>query len=75
MLTYISVLILVGTEIYGVALAFAWAVAGYFEFPQFATIALYVISGAAATWVMYKFGQSAYGVDDRLDERERRSAG
>jgi hypothetical protein len=31
MLTYISVLILVGTEIFGIALAGAWAIGGLFE--------------------------------------------
>jgi hypothetical protein len=75
MVTYVSVLILVGTEIYGVAFAFAWAIAGYLELPQSATIALYIVSGIAATWIMYQFGRSAYGVDDRLDAMERRKAG
>jgi hypothetical protein len=39
-LTYISVLILVGTEIFGIALAGAWAIGGLFELGDTITMAL-----------------------------------
>jgi hypothetical protein len=72
MLTYISVLILVGTEIFGIALAGAWAIGGLFELGDSVTMALYVISGAGAVWAMYVFGKRAYGVDDRLEAQSKR---
>jgi threonine/homoserine efflux transporter RhtA len=53
MLTYISVLILVGTEIFGIALAGAWAIGGLVELGDSTTMALYVLFGAGAVWAMY----------------------
>ena len=73
MLTYVSVLILVGTEVYGVALATAWALGGFFELGDAITNALYGIMAVFATYVMYVFGRKAYGVDAGLEPDERAS--
>jgi hypothetical protein len=70
MLTYVSVLIIVGTELYGIAFAFAWAIGGFFELGSTITNALYFFSFAAVTWAMYVFAKTAYGVDERLEAQK-----
>ena len=65
MLTYISVLVIVGTEAYALAFALAWALGGYFELSDGITLFLYGIAFIAGTAVMYKFAGMAYGVDER----------
>ena len=64
MLTYISVLVIVGTEAYALAIALAWALGGYLELGSEITLVLYGLAFMAATAVMYKFAQMAYGVDE-----------
>jgi hypothetical protein len=71
MLTYVSVLILVGTEVYGIALAAAWAVGGLFELGDTITNVLYAAAAVLATYSMYVFGRKAYGVDASLEGKER----
>ena len=60
------------TEIFGIALAGAWAIGGLFELRDTITMTLYVIFGAGAVWAMYVFGKRAYGVDDRLEAQSNR---
>ncbi|MDF2974853.1 MAG: hypothetical protein K0R61_5303 [Microvirga sp.] len=74
LLTYGSAMILVGTEVYGVALAAAWALGGFFELGDTITSALYVIAAVLATYVMYVFGRRAYGVDAGMEAAERHRA-
>lgn len=73
MVTYVSVLILVGAEVYGVALALAWALGGFFELGDTVTYALYAIAAAVASYVMLIFGRRAYGVDAKLDDMRERA--
>jgi hypothetical protein len=73
-LTYVSVLIIVGTEAYGIALALAWALGGYLELGQSITTVLYGIGFVIATGVMYQFARMSYGLDERLEARARNAA-
>jgi hypothetical protein len=63
-ITFISLLILVGAELYGIAFAGAWAVAGLFEFGDVLSTATYGVFGLIGTWGLYAFGKRAYGMDD-----------
>ncbi len=50
LITIVSVLILVGTEVFGVALAGGWAIAGLFELGD---IAAYVLMGLFSLLALY----------------------
>jgi hypothetical protein len=63
MFTVISVVVLVGTEIIGAALAAGWAIAGLFELGTTLAIALMAIFTAAALFLLYIFARSALRVE------------
>ncbi|HEX2726383.1 MAG TPA: hypothetical protein VHN20_11225 [Beijerinckiaceae bacterium] len=57
LLTVISVLILVGAEVFGVALAGAWAIAGLFELGDvisYVLMALFCLIGVYALVVLWR---------------------
>jgi hypothetical protein len=74
MVTYVSILILVGTEFYGVALAAAWAMAAFFGLGDTVTYGLYVLGAAAATYGIFLFARGIYGVDARLDAEQGKAS-
>jgi uncharacterized membrane protein len=72
--TYVSILLLVGTEIYAIAIGAAWAMGGMFDLGTAITIGLYVLCLGTATWAMYAFARRAWGVDSRMDAEESQQA-
>lgn len=63
MLTIISVGVLVGTEVFGVALAAGWAIAGLFQLGrnfEYAFMAVFSVLGAYA---LYRFMKRALEVE------------
>ncbi len=61
--TIICVMILVGTEIFGIAFAGAWAIAGLFELGlivEYVLTALFCLCGG---WLMYKLWLSSVAVE------------
>jgi hypothetical protein len=64
MVTWISVGILVGTEVFGVALAGVWAFAGLFELPLTLTYPLYGLAFAGAAYLMFAFMKKAATIED-----------
>lgn len=55
--TIVSVMILVGAEVFGVAVAAGWALAGLFGFGEaagYALMALFSALGAYAMWMLWR---------------------
>jgi hypothetical protein len=65
--TWISIGILIGTEVYAVALAGTWAFAGMMELPPTLTYALYVMAFSTASYLMFLFMKGAAKIE-RLTE-------
>jgi hypothetical protein len=59
LITVVSVGILVGTEVVGVALAAGWALAGLFGLDQHVGWALMALFGAMGMYGLYRFMQRA----------------
>jgi hypothetical protein len=59
LVTVVSVGILVGTEIIGVALAAGWALAGLFNLGQHVGWALMAVFGALGMYGLYRFMKKA----------------
>jgi hypothetical protein len=59
LMTVISLSILVGTEVFGVALASGWAIAGLFELGATVSYVLMAIFSAAGIWAMTGFVRGA----------------
>lgn len=59
LVTVVSVGILVGTEVVGVALAAGWALAGLFGLGQHISWALMLIFGAMGLYGLYRFMKRA----------------
>ena len=62
-LTIVSVVILVGTEIIGAALALGWALGGVFELPELWRQGLITIFLAGGAYATYKFFRHAASVE------------
>jgi hypothetical protein len=73
----ISAVILVGTEVIGVAAATAWAVGGLFHLGALPTWALGAILCGAAAWVTWIFARNALRTEKEVlsDPRTRALAG
>lgn len=67
LLTLISVAILVGTEVLGVALAAAWAIGGLFELDQTVTYTMMALFTALGGYLMWRFMQSAIANEKLYD--------
>ena len=61
--TVASVLILAGCEVFGVALATAWAIGGYFGLGDLITSSLMVVLSVLAALPMLKLAQMAFAVE------------
>lgn len=61
--TVISVMILVGTEVFAVALAAGWAIAGLFELGDTVSYVLMAIFSAGGLYLMAGFWQKAVTVE------------
>ena len=53
LITAVSVMILIGTEVFAVAAGGAWALGGLYELGDTITNALYVIFGCFGLWAMW----------------------
>jgi hypothetical protein len=73
MLTYVSVVIIVATEVLALAFASAWAIGGLFELDETIKSILYVTFAFGGAWATYLFARRAYGVDERLAAEKHRS--
>ena len=62
-LTVISMMVLVGVEVFGVALSGGWAIAGLFELGDTVGYALMAIFGVCAAWLMLQLWQKAAVID------------
>jgi hypothetical protein len=63
LMTIVSVLILVGTEIIGVALAAGWAIAGLLQLGQTVSYILMALFSAAGLWALVQFARRAVLVE------------
>ncbi len=63
LVTIVSVMILVGTEVFGVALAAGWAIAGLFELGQTVGYGLMVAFSLLGLWAMAVFWRRAVQVE------------
>ena len=63
LLTIVSVLILIGTEVLGVALAAGWAIAGLFELGDTVGHLLMGLFSLAALYVMYLLRRRAIHIE------------
>ena len=63
LITIVSVLILVGTEVFGVALAGGWAIAGLFELGEIAAYVLMVLLSLLGLYAMAALWRSAVKVE------------
>lgn len=61
--TVIAVSILVGTEVFAVALAAGWAIAGLFELGDRIALILMGLFSLAGIWIMLKFVRQALSVE------------
>lgn len=59
LLTTLSLMVLIGVEVFAVAISGAWAVAGLFEFGDVVAYALMVAFGAIACWLMLHLWRKA----------------
>ena len=62
-LTTLSMMVLVGTEIFGVAIAGGWAIAGLFELGDYVAYGLMAVFGVFGVWLMVQLWQRAMSVD------------
>lgn len=65
LLTVISLVILVGTEVFGVALVSGWAIAGLFELGAVVSYVLMAVFSVAAAWAMMHFTRGAMKIEHR----------
>lgn len=63
LLTIICVMILIGTEVFGVAFAGAWAIAGLFELGLTVEYILTAIFCLAGFWMMRKLWHSSVAIE------------
>ena len=63
LITIISVLILIGTEVFGVALAGGWAIAGLFELGDTAAYVLMGLFSLLGVWAMVGLWRNAVAIE------------
>lgn len=62
-LTTISLMVLIGVEVFAVALSGGWAVAGLFELGDYVGYALMALFGVGAAWLMLQLWYKAANAD------------
>ena len=62
-LTTISLMVLIGVEVFAVALSGGWAIAGLFELGDVVGYVLMAIFGVGAAWLMLQLWHKAANVD------------
>ncbi len=62
-LTTLSLMVLIGVEVFAVAISGAWAVAGLFELGPYLSYALAGVFGLLALWLMVQLWRKATSVD------------
>ncbi len=63
LLTVVSVMILVGVEVFGVALAAGWAIAGLFELGDTVSYVLMALFSVLGLWLMWGFWKKAVEIE------------
>jgi uncharacterized membrane protein YfcA len=63
LVTLISVTVLIGTEVFAVALASGWAIAGLFELGDVVSYVLMGLFSALGAYIMLRFVQNARQVE------------
>ncbi len=63
LVTIVSVLILVGTEVFGVALAAGWAIAGLFELGETVRYALMVLFSLGGLYLMVELWRRSVKIE------------
>lgn len=63
LVTIISVMILIGAEVFGVALAGAWALAGVFELPETIGYGLMGLFALGGVYIMVQLWRKAVAVE------------
>jgi hypothetical protein len=63
LLTIVSAMILIGTEVFGVAFAAGWAIAGMFELGDAVSYALMALFSAFGAWCMLVLWRRATQVE------------
>jgi hypothetical protein len=63
LVTVVSVMILVGAEVFGVALAAGWAIAGLFELGETISYVLMGLFSLAGLYLMWSFWKKAVSVE------------
>lgn len=63
LVTVVSVMILVGAEVFGVALAAGWAIAGLFELGETISYVLMALFSVAGLYLMWGFWKKAISVE------------
>lgn len=66
LLTTLSLMVLIGIEVFAVAISGAWAIAGLFELGDYIAYALMVLFGLLACWLMLQLWRKATAVEQRL---------
>lgn len=62
-LTTVSLMVLIGTEIFGVAIAGGWALAGLFELGEYGGYGLMAVFGAFGVYLMMQLWRRATTMD------------
>ncbi len=63
LVTIVSAMILIGTEVFGVAFAAGWAIAGMFELGDTVSYALMALFSALGAWLMLMLWRRATQVE------------
>lgn len=63
MLTLLSMMVLIGVEVFAVAVSGAWAIAGLFELGDYVGYALMIVFSLIAAWLMLQLWRKAVGAD------------
>lgn len=63
MLTTLSLVVLIGIEVFAVALSGAWALAGLFELGDYVGYGLMAAFAAVAAWLMLSLWRKAASID------------
>lgn len=64
-LTTLSLMVLIGVEVFAVALAGGWAIAGLFELGETIGYGLMLVFGLIAAWLMVQLWRKATSADTR----------